>query len=51
MKIKCSYTRTYIGHCDQLASGDGEYCYYHNKVAEGLIETSDPILSLKNKNP
>jgi hypothetical protein len=48
MKKTCLYTKTYTGSCDQGVYSGTDYCYYHTKVASGLIETSDPILSMRN---
>lgn len=47
MNKNCTFSKTYTGTCDQRSVDSSEYCYYHNKVISGLIE-SDPILSMRN---
>lgn len=48
MHIKCKYTRTYTGYCEQMAQKHFDCCYYHGKVVVGLIEP-DPLLASRGK--
>jgi hypothetical protein len=42
MNWKCTYTRTYNGHCEQArARNNDTYCHYHQKVVDGLIEVDE----------
>lgn len=38
---QCTYTKTYNGACDQPQERGSDKCYYHNKVANGLIDTDE----------
>lgn len=37
----CAYTKTLAGHCSIESMRSSDYCYYHQKVVDGLIETDE----------
>jgi len=38
---QCEYTRTVRGDCEQQKARGDRYCYYHQKVTNGLIEADE----------